>query len=57
MLYTSVAARGEAMNQVTFDLLDVRGRGQPQMWEQTSDGGAFPRWCELPRLLSHYVMI
>ena len=44
--FTSAGARGEATDQVTFDLLGVRGR-RPQVWEQTSDGGNSPRSCEL----------
>jgi hypothetical protein len=44
--YTSAGACGFAMDQVTFDLLDVHGQ-QPQVWEQTSDGGNVPRSCEL----------
>jgi hypothetical protein len=46
-VYELVAgARGEATDQVTFDLLEVRGR-RPQVSGQTSDGGNFPRSCEL----------
>ena len=44
--YHSAGARGFATDQVTFDLLDVRGR-RSQAWGQTSDGGNFLRSCEL----------
>jgi len=44
-ILTSAGARGFATDQVTFETQATGKR--PQVWEQTSDGGNFPRSCEL----------
>jgi hypothetical protein len=59
---TSAGARGIVTDQVTFDLLDVRGR-RPQVWEQTNKPQTvrtFPGRVNsrsLPRPLSRYAMM